>query len=310
MSAELEDLLHEAHKKLLAGAPKQALKRLDRARSLAPDDPDVLALRGKALVDLERFDEAREDLERAASADPPSAVALVELGWLELGSIETDDEETPRDLARRALEAARAIDPPELDVLADAHALVLETIFESPNPQRGALEAAEEAAKDLGWSDPVALLGKGRALFYNARWEEALAPLRMASEREKKNAVACYYRGAALERLERLAEADEQLALAARLDPERYVVPFRLSDEAFDAAVEEAIASLPEPLGKVLEEDCVISRESFPAEEDVANEGVDPLMLGAFLGPSHSERHPAEAAPANPEIGRASCRER
>src|SRR5205823_8013632 len=76
----LDDLLHEATKKLDTGAPKQALRALDKARELAPDDTDVLALRGRALVDLGQIDEARVDLERAASGDPPSASALIELG--------------------------------------------------------------------------------------------------------------------------------------------------------------------------------------------------------------------------------------
>ncbi|MBI3723041.1 metallopeptidase family protein [bacterium] len=234
MSEQLDDLLHDARKKLERGAPKQALKRLDRARSLAPEDPDVL-------------------------------------------------------------EVARALDPRSDDVLADAHDLVLETIFCSPEPRKGAFDAAGEAARDLGESHPVSLLGKGRALFYSARFAEALEPLRAAAEREKKNPTPPYFLGAALERLGKLELADEQLARAAKLDPERHVVPFRVSDEAFDAAVLEALEGLPAEVRATIDESCVVSREDFPLEARVAKDGVDPLILGEFLGASGLERQGGEA---------------
>src|SRR5262249_27471053 len=81
---QVDDLLHDAPKKLERGAPKQALKRLERARALAGDDPDVLALLGRALVELGRVEEARGVLVLAAREPAPSADALIELGWLAL----------------------------------------------------------------------------------------------------------------------------------------------------------------------------------------------------------------------------------
>lgn len=165
----LRGLLIEAEALAAVGEPAEALARHEQALALDPEDLDHLVGRGQRRLDLARFDEARQDLERARAA--------------------------------------------------------------------------------LGDDDPGVLYG--------------LAVLE--------------------ERAGRQRQADRLYAAAARLDPEGYPAPIRLSDREFDRAVEEALASLPPPvrahLGNV-----VVAAEPVPPERLLRETGHDPFLLGLYEG--------------------------
>jgi len=50
--------------------PQSALEQLDRALALCPESPEAHEDRGRALLKLERYEEAAKDLQKAAAADP------------------------------------------------------------------------------------------------------------------------------------------------------------------------------------------------------------------------------------------------
>ena len=60
-------------------------------------------------------------------------------------------------------------------------------------------------------------------------------------------------------------------------------------------AVAEAIEALPEHAKPALE-NCIIDVQPIPSDEDLAQGGVSPLILGLFRGHAVDERSPVEAA--------------
>ena len=73
----------EACRTLSAGdAPQAALPRCDAALALAPADEDVLYWKGRALLELDRYDEAESAFAAALAAQPRSRRAIENLDYL------------------------------------------------------------------------------------------------------------------------------------------------------------------------------------------------------------------------------------
>ncbi|CAN5454161.1 hypothetical protein BH11ARM2_BH11ARM2_28650 [soil metagenome] len=94
MVAEAAKLLHQ-------GRRTRALDYLDAARKLAPNDGQVLGLRGVTLARMGRTEEAKRDLSRAAELRPDDPRA-----WANLATFlaETGQPDEARPAAARALE--------------------------------------------------------------------------------------------------------------------------------------------------------------------------------------------------------------
>ena len=73
-------LLDLALARYLRGVFDEALETIDRALELDEDDPEILAAKGMILIQLERWHEAREILEKARKKDPGSFLVLLNLG--------------------------------------------------------------------------------------------------------------------------------------------------------------------------------------------------------------------------------------
>ena len=163
-------------------------------------------------------------------------------------------------------------------LLLDAWELVPEGIiaFARAWPEAETLAAAE---RDLD-RRIRSRRSSGLLAFYAGRFQDAEQSLRTVAD----DAVAAHWLGCALERLGRDAEADRELARAAKLDSERFVNPFRcMAEKEFRACVEAAFAELPYEIRSAIEERCALVVEDWPSASAVAN-GLDPLNLGEFRG--------------------------
>lgn len=131
----------------------------------------------------------------------------------------------------------------------------------------------EELEKTI--SEGFEHLGEGRA-------ERALALAERVSQDAEDVPVVHELRALALTLLGRIEEADRAFARAAELDPEEYFVPFRLDGDAFDAAVEEVLAGLPDGFRRYLA-NVEIGVEDVPSVE-LIEEDVEFDLLGFYLG--------------------------
>lgn len=130
---------------------------------------------------------------------------------------------------------------------------------------------------DALWEEGIARFGEGEFAAARAALERA------ATADPRPDPEGLFMLGAALERAGRLAQADAALARAAALAPDEYVVPYRVDDAAFDAAVTEALEALPAPLQTALDRDATLIRDDYPSAAAVAA-GQDPFLLGECLG--------------------------
>ena len=95
---------------LMAGEPDRAVASATLALMLTPDDPDLLIDRSVASANLERYQDALDDLTRALDLDPkrPDALVFRAAAWRHLNQL---------DLARDDIDRALAQDPGNPDAL-------------------------------------------------------------------------------------------------------------------------------------------------------------------------------------------------
>jgi predicted Zn-dependent protease with MMP-like domain len=83
-------------------------------------------------------------------------------------------------------------------------------------------------------------------------------------------------------------DAPSAFARAAALDPERYVVPYRVKRERFSRLSEDALAAIPEQFQALLSNTLVVV-DDLPELESVRS-GEDPDLLGLYEGGTVLER--------------------
>ncbi|MBI4574661.1 MAG: metallopeptidase family protein [Planctomycetes bacterium] len=123
---------------------------------------------------------------------------------------------------------------------------------------------------------------EGWACFDTWDFAGALGHFEAASAADPGSPGPHYGRGRALERLGREAEARAAFLAAEDLDPEAYPRPLSLDYATLDAAVEDALASLPEEVRAALANVPVFA-EPFP-DDSLAEEGLPPDLLGLYSG--------------------------
>ncbi|MBN1825662.1 MAG: metallopeptidase family protein [Candidatus Eisenbacteria bacterium] len=204
--------------------------------------------------------------------------------WIEAieGELDEGDPERALDLSDEALRAYPDV--------ADLLALQGDALW-SLGDVRGANERYSRAVELLP-DAPDLLAGLSRIRFSLCDFFSAR---RFAKEalrfEERVEAIDVLSRLA--ERGGRLDEADRMAERANWIDPEAYVLPYRIGDEDFQEAVEEAIHKLPAKFRREIESrNVAILVERVPAEEILLEDEppFDPAILGLYSGIPLPER--------------------
>ena len=194
------------------------------------------------------------------------------------------DEGTPE----RALASARIAlhDAPDDPVL---HFLAGIALCELDLPEEAVSEFGRAIASDP--DDPEFRSARAQALFATCRFAEARDDAENALATDPAQADALCVLGLVLEREGRYDEADAKFRESARVDPERFQAPVRLSRDVFEGVVLRAGSMLPEEFRRCLDEVPVIV-EDLPQEAILTDEAppLDPELLGLFVGTALTER--------------------
>jgi predicted Zn-dependent protease with MMP-like domain/Flp pilus assembly protein TadD len=284
--AELERLVDEALEHLERGDASGALARAERAISRSPRAIAALHVRAAALADLGRREEARAAYEHGLRVGPDDLELLVDAAEFYLAE-PLDDEEDPGwlkracELASRGSRLARRTGD---DRAASTFALLEARAFSAVGERREALSRIDAGL--LARRDDLDLQAeRGLILFELGRFEEARVQLREVLRNDAKDPWALHTLGLIAEREGDEREAERRFADARKLAPDEFPGPVELSPEAFDAAIEDALASLPDQVRAYLS-NVAITVEDLPAEDDLlaSEPPLSPSILGVFRG--------------------------
>lgn len=112
---------------------------------------------------------------------------------------------------------------------------------------------------------------------------DELVPAARAREPEERAALYAD-RALCLDRLGRTDEADAEFTRAERIDPEAHFVPLRLTHDAFENLVRDALDGIPDEFAPYLTQ-VVVTVEPFPEPP-----AEDAFQLGLYVGLPRSER--------------------
>jgi predicted Zn-dependent protease with MMP-like domain/Flp pilus assembly protein TadD len=282
-------LLDRAEDALEAGNADDALALANQMLRDEPDDLDALDLKAVAQRQLGDLEASVETYQRLAGLEPKNPA------WpLALADLLVRDAEDDRDLIEQGLEVLEAGErlvgkDPELRFELE---LLRATALNQLGDFTEAL-ASIQVALDVDPSSAEAQLEQGQALFELCRFDEARRVYQALARDFPDEAWAHHALGLLAER--RGEDPAPYFERARRSNPDDFPPPVHLSPEAFDQAVAEAIAALPEHAKPALE-NCLIDVQPIPSDEDLKEGGVSPLILGVFRGAALDERSPVSAA--------------
>jgi predicted Zn-dependent protease with MMP-like domain len=284
--------LERAAAALEEGDLEEALARAEEAVAADPRSIPALHLRAAALAELGRIDDALAAYDRALAegADDPELL----LGAAEFLVSAAQDDEPDRDLverglalARRGAKLARKAGDAELAAeLACVEGAGLNQLGRSEEAL-AALAVAEAALPDA----VDVLLEKGFALYELCRFDEAREALLRAEALDPAEPWTQHHLGLVAERRRDADEARRRFARARKLAPDEFPKPTALSAAAFDAAVEDALRSLPEPVRSYLS-NVAITVEDLPSDDDLraSDPPLSPAILGLFRGAPYGQK--------------------
>ncbi len=194
-----------------------------------------------------------------------------------------DADEPERALASARIALRDAPDDPVLHFLAGI------ALGELDQPEGALAEFDVAVAADP--DDPEFRAARAHTLFALCRFAPARRDAERALASDPAKADALQVLGLVLEREGRYEEADVRFRASAKVDPERFPMPVRLSREAFAGVVERAGTMLPEEFRSRLDEVAVVV-EALPPESILMDEAppLDPELLGLFVGTALTER--------------------
>jgi len=289
----LDALLEAAGTAFEAGRTEEALERAEAAAARDPRSVPALHYRAAALAELGRIDEARDAYEAALARGRDDLDLLAGAADFYVNVL-PDDDDADREaldrgiaLARRGARLAQKAGEPELT----ADLQLLEAI--ALNQLGLATEALERlASAERGQPERVeVLLEKGFALYELSRLDPARAVLLRAEALDPEEPWTQHTLGLIAERRGEEEEARRRFARARKLAPDEFPRPVALAPEAFDAAVEDALASLPEPVRRYLS-NVAITVEDLPSDDDLlaADPPLSPAILGLFRGAPYGQK--------------------
>ncbi len=272
-----------------AGQFEEALARAEEAAAIAPRSVPALHYRAAALAEIGRLDEARAAYDLAL-AEGKDDVELL-LGAADLCVNRLEEDEPDRDVLERGLELARrgarlarrAGDAQLAAELAWIEGAALNQLGRADE----ALPRLAEAAEVLPESVDV-LLEQGIALYELCRLDDAREVLLRAERLDADEPWTHHHLGLVAERRGDEEEARRRFARARKLAPDEFPKPCGLAPDAFDRAVEDALARLPEQVRRYLS-NVAITVEDLPSDDDLlaAEPPLSPSILGLFRGPAY-----------------------
>jgi predicted Zn-dependent protease with MMP-like domain len=127
------------------------------------------------------------------------------------------------------------------------------------------------------------------ALYESLDLEKSEGLFRQVVQAEPTAAPPHYGLAQVLEGMGRYDEAEKSYEEAHRLEPEAYPLPIRMTEEAFEAIVAEAVELLPAELRPHADK-IPIRVEALPTLQTLSGDGsenpITPGVLGLFVGPS------------------------
>ncbi len=274
------------------GRFEDALARAEEALRASPRSIGALQYRAAALAELGRLEDAREAYEAALQVGRDDLDLLFGAADFHVNVLQED--ETDRELVERGLALARRgakLARKAGDVaLAGEFAWLEGAGLNQLGESRAALEKLAEAEAVLPDSVEVRV-EQGFALYELCRFDEARAVLLRGEALDPEEPWTQHHLGLVAERQGRLDEAKRRFARAHRLDPEAFPEPAALSSAAFDGAVEDALASIPEQVRRYLS-NVAITVEDLPSDDDLlaSDPPLSPAILGLFRGSPYGDK--------------------
>ena len=274
------------------GRFEDALARAEEALRASPRSIGALQYRAAALAELGRLEDAREAYEAALQVGRDDLDLLFGAADFHVNVLQED--ETDRELVERGLALARRgakVARKAGDVaLAGEFAWLEGAGLNQLGESRAALEKLAEAEAVLPDSVEVRV-EQGFALYELCRFDEARAVLLRGEALDPEEPWTQHHLGLVAERQGRLDEAKRRFARAHRLDPEAFPEPAALSSAAFDGAVEDALASIPEQVRRYLS-NVAITVEDLPSDDDLlaSDPPLSPAILGLFRGSPYGDK--------------------
>lgn len=279
LDPEVVRLLDESHARRDEGELEAALVAAVAACERAPRVVSAWHLRAAALAELGRVEEAHQAFGRALALDKDDPETLLAFAELCVTRNEDDRDRLEEGLAliARADRAARKAGDRELE--GELALLAGMALNQLGNPG-AALERLDLALDRLG-PDPDARLEHAVAQFELLRFDQAEREFARILAEAPDEAWAHHFLGLLAERKGDRKAAEKRFAQARKLAPEDFPPAVRFTTREFDAAVEEALAALPEKVRRYLS-NVAIAVEDFPPVEDL--EGGDPPLSPQILG--------------------------
>jgi predicted Zn-dependent protease with MMP-like domain len=238
------------------------------------------------LVDEGRFDEARDEYEKALREGGGNLDMVADAAHFYVNTAQPPEDD--RELLERGLDLARrarALAEAEGDGEVATEMLLLEAAALSqlgaPADALSRLDVVLAREPD----HPGALLERGNALYELCRFDEARVTLTRALDLTTNSAWGHHTLGLVLERLGDADEAERRFALAQEISPDDFPQPVHLSPAEFDAVVEDALEQLPDSIRQWLS-NVAITVDDLPTDDDLlgAEPPLSPSILGLFRG--------------------------
>lgn len=282
MSLSLEQALEMAEQALEDGELDDASVLADQALALAPNDVDALEIKGLALGELGDYEAADAVFEKLLKLEPKHTTGLLAAADVKIRLPGDDRERVEEGLAllERADPVARRDETLSIE---------LELLRGIAFNQLGEFEDALDAfarVLDLDPEHGEAQLERAITLFEQGKFPEARKAFERLSRDYPEAPWSFHYLGLLAER--RGESPDAFFAKARALEPDEFPEPVHMSVEAFDKAVADAIAALPEHARPHLD-NAIITVEPIPTDEEI-REGLSPTILGVFAGTPIDER--------------------